>query len=323
MTPPPDVSAFHHYLSVICALVVISILPYQANAHSDAHIVVPSPGCIQTILDQDSAVVADDCLVELGSFPARNGTRHDGVPYPIADLKSDEYSMVIHYTGGGFPDAALRNWPLSIDLNFGGSGWFSYLLVMVETSTGNIASGFVRQAGDRCNDGYARWNRFSENGNGIYSRSATPFRLVNPLDQTNWRAVENAMLLDNRDEMSQREGMLALADPPLYRSWLPYHELENCASCCVGEIVVMQNIIGTSFEAGRDHTVLGVILNKNAVAQLATSGKVGDRCLAASLDKAADRSEPSGVNDETLFLYRDSWLKIRDELADNCPEFQP
>ena len=281
---------------------------------------VPSPDCIQTILNQDTAVPATDCLTELDTINARQGIGFDGVPYPIADTENDRYRMLIHYTAGNFPDAALANWPLSIELNTGGSGWFSYLLVLVESRDRAIAAGFVQPAGDRCNDGYARWDRFSENGNGIYRRAATPFRLINPLDETNWRAVENAMLFEGKDETAQREEMLALASPPLYQDWLPYRELDNCAACCIGEIVVMQNMIGTEIAPGRDYDVLGVVLNRQAVADLATSDKPGDRCLAAGLAAAADRADPNRSDDDGLFLFRESWLDIRNGLATNCDD---
>lgn len=71
---------------------------------------VLSPDCIQTILRQDTAVQAAD------------------------------YRMRIHYTGGDFLDAVMANWPLSIEMNYGGSGWFSYLLVLVETRDGLLAN---------------------------------------------------------------------------------------------------------------------------------------------------------------------------------------
>ena len=193
---------------------------------------VPSPDCIQTILNQDTAVRTSDCLAEATSFTTTAQTGWQGASYPMAKMTRDDYTMLIHYTGGSFPDAAMANWPLSIDLNYGGSGWFSYLLVLVETRNGSIASGFVQSAGDRCNDGYARWDRFSENGNGIYRRSATPFRLVNPLDETNWRNQSTALMFEGADDDARRQAMLQLADPPLYADWLPYKELENCATCC-------------------------------------------------------------------------------------------
>lgn len=87
----------------------------------------------------------------------------------------------------------------------------------------------MQSGGDRCNDGFARWDRFSKNGNGIYRRSATPFRLVNPLDETNWRDQSTALLFEGADDETKRQALLQMADPPLYEEWLPYEMLENCA----------------------------------------------------------------------------------------------
>ena len=281
---------------------------------------VPSPTCIQTILDQDIAVPAATCLADATTVADEGGTGFDGAPYPVAALETDRYHMRIHYTGGGFPDAVMANWPLSIDLNTGGSGWFSYLLVLVETQNGDIALGFVQPAGDRCNDGYARWERFSENGNGIYRRAATPFRLVNPLDETNWRAVENALMFDGKDESAQKAEMLSIANPPLHQDWLPYRELDNCAACCAGEIVMMQSMIGTEIDPGRDYGVLGVTVNRQVMDELQTSDKIGDRCLATAVQAAADRADPDRSTASALFFYRESWLEIRNGLTANCPD---
>ncbi|MGC6497880.1 MAG: hypothetical protein ACON4I_08230 [Candidatus Puniceispirillaceae bacterium] len=281
---------------------------------------VPSPDCIQTILREDKAVSAADCLADVASFSTTAQTDPRGVDYPLAEVQNDEYRMRIHYTGGNFPDAVTANWPLSIEINYGGSGWFSYLLVLVETRNGSIASGFVQSAGDRCNDRFARWDRFSENGNGVYRRSATPFRLVNPLDETDWRTMSNALLLQDADDDAKRQAMLQMADPPLYADWLPYQELDHCATCCVGEIVVMQSMIGTEIDPGRDYAVLGVVLYPDAIAALARSDKIGDRCFAAGLAAAQQRGAPEGGDGEMLFLYRQSWLEVRDGLLAGCPD---
>ena len=313
-----------HALAIVVALLLGGGHAGPAAAHDGHELLVPRPDCIQTILNADTGVPADDCLAGTATFDTRQGARQYGAPYPVAEVETERYRMIIHYTGGAFPDAALRHWPLSIELNYGGSGWFSYLLVLVETGSGIVGSGFVQPAGDRCNDGHAKWDRFSENGNGIYMRNATPFRLVNPLDETDWRAAANAMLFEGKDEEAQSAEMLATANPPLYSSWLPYRELENCATCCAGKIVVMQNMLGTEIDSGidggREYRVLGVVLDREAVAALATSEKVGDRCLAAGLDKAAAAAEPSWPDGRDLFIYRDRWLQIRDGLAAGCGE---
>ena len=66
--------------------------------------------------------------------------------------------------------------------------------------------------------------------------------------------------------------------------------------------------------------MLGVVLNRQAVADLATSDKPGDRCLAAGLAAAADRADPNRSDDDGLFLFRESWLDIRNGLATNCDD---
>ena len=86
----------------------------------------------------------------------------------------------------------------------------------------------------------------------------------------------------------------------------------------------MQNMLGTEIDTGidgeREYRVLGVVLDRDAVAALATSEKVGDRCLAAGLDKAAAAAEPSGPDGRDLLIYRDRWLQNRQSLAAGCGE---
>ena len=122
----------------ILVLTILATMPISSGvfASDDRSGQVPSPTCIQTILDQDKAVPAIDCLADAKTVADPKGIGFDGVPYPVAELETDRYRMMIHYTGGGFPDTAVANWPLSIDLNTGGSGWFSYLLVLVENAEG-------------------------------------------------------------------------------------------------------------------------------------------------------------------------------------------
>ena len=68
------------------------------------------------------------------------------------------------------------------------------------------------------------------------------------------------------------------------------------------------------------YAAVGVVLDREAVAALAMSEKVGDRCLAAGLDKSAAVAEPSRPDGQDLFIYRDRWLQIRDGLAAGCGE---
>ena len=71
----------------------------------------------------------------------------------------------------------------------------------------------------------------------------------------------------------------------------------------------MQNVLGTQIDngidGGRDYRVLGVVLDREAVAALATSKKIGDRCPAVWLGEAAAVVELSGPGGWDLFIYRD------------------
>ena len=128
------------------------------------------------------------------------------------------------------------------------------------------------------------------------------------------------MMFDGKDEAAQKAEMLSIANPPLHQGWLPYRELDNCAACCAGEIVMMQNMIGTEIDPGRDYGVLGVTVNRQVMADLETSDKIGDKCLATVVQAAADRADPDRSNASALFFYRESWLEIRDGLAAACSE---
>ena len=94
----------------------------------------------------------------------------------------------------------------------------------------------------------------------VSTGAVPPFRLVNPLDEMDWRNISNALLFQDADDDAKRQAMLQMAHPPLYADWLPYAELAHCATCCVGEILVMQSMIGTEIDPGRDNAVLDVVL---------------------------------------------------------------
>ena len=51
-----------HALAMIVALLLGGGLAGPAAAHDGHVLLVPTPGCIQTILNADTGVPADDCL---------------------------------------------------------------------------------------------------------------------------------------------------------------------------------------------------------------------------------------------------------------------
>lgn len=114
---------------------------------------------------------------------------------------------------------------LELMFNTGGSGHFGLLAMVEKDAQGNAYPVWWQWAGDRCNDGYPSFIGIEEEQL-FYSVAATPFRLLNPLDETDWRMQS---LLQ---ELGDDSGEL-----PTLAGWRPYDDLANCAVCCAGERV--------------------------------------------------------------------------------------
>ena len=71
-----------YLLSTFCMFLGLAGWPTLAASHGLGDMLVPSPDCIQTILNKDMAVQNDDCLTQIGASGSREGISNDGVPYP-------------------------------------------------------------------------------------------------------------------------------------------------------------------------------------------------------------------------------------------------
>ena len=60
-----------YVLSVICGFLAIARSPERAQSHDEVGQLLSSPGCIQTILNQDTRVDAPDCLIKAAALDAR------------------------------------------------------------------------------------------------------------------------------------------------------------------------------------------------------------------------------------------------------------
>ena len=63
---------------MIFALLLGNGIAGRVAAHDGHDLLVPSPDCIQTILNADAGVPADDCIVGTTTFDTREGTSHHG-----------------------------------------------------------------------------------------------------------------------------------------------------------------------------------------------------------------------------------------------------
>jgi len=116
---------------------------------------------------------------------------------------------------------------LELMFNTGGSGHFGLLAMVKKEANGEAFPLWWQWAGDRCNDGYPRFIGMADDQL-FYSIAATPFRLLNPLDDTDWR-MQSMLEMLNPDAAGNT--------PTTLGGWQPYDDIANCAACCAGERV--------------------------------------------------------------------------------------
>lgn len=112
---------------------------------------------------------------------------------------------------------------VTVTYNGGGTGHFGKLALLVEEANGDMFLVWFRGTGDRCNDGYPIIERIERDAL-IYSTAATPFRLLNPFDDANWRFKRIEGQIEKNDEMVSH----------LLGGWRPYDDIANSAASCAG-----------------------------------------------------------------------------------------
>ena len=135
----------------------------------------------------------------------------------------NSFSLFRQYDTGDGGELAL----LELMFNRGGSGHFGLLAMIKTEQNGDAFPLWWQWAGDRCNDGYPRFIGV-EDELLFYSVAATPFRLLNPLDETDWRMQSFLEALNPKE---------AETGPATLGNWEPYDDIANCAVCCAGERV--------------------------------------------------------------------------------------
>ncbi|GGB82030.1 hypothetical protein GCM10011352_04790 [Marinobacterium zhoushanense] len=231
----------------VLLLVGVSICQANAETHDvlanlrDAYV---HPLCLAPLLAYEREAVPEqlECdpalehqLIEVRRWDGADGTETSySADYP-RDEEDDWYAGFISYT-------VERRWTsldgvdiglLSITNNTGGTGHFSSLwLFKKQVGVAAIEPLLELTGGDRCNDGWLRLIDFRD-GVVTYGSAATPFRLLNPLDEYDWRYATfmNALAQMRRDEAPINDM------PEPFMGWKPYDDVANSATACSGEII--------------------------------------------------------------------------------------
>ncbi len=195
---------------------------------------------------------------------------------------------------------------LSHYYNDGGSGtFFSLVALSVEKHNGiTYGKGLMREvvgSGDRCNDGYVEFSDATDQK--IYwSHAATHFRLFNPLDTTDWRAVYRIQKL-------MPEAARELETPLTFLNWAVYGDLSNSANGCVGRIL-------KSFDhKTREYELVGVMVNTSDFIASSTSTDA-EACSIASVNEVS--TEPSQYSGEFIMFSNEQWQSVLEHTSKRC-----
>ena len=211
--------------------------------------------------------------------------------------------------------------------NFGGSGWFSNADVYgFNPFTSRFTTLNQIQGGDRCNDGI--FFGFSDWMSGVgllrgVSRYATPFRILHPLDDTDWRRVSlAAAVLDYKSSIDQNSSESDVTSMDRFHSekgilpeLRPYVDIDNSASSCFGLVHVSSQLNKSS--EGIDPQVLGITIfnDSPSSAMIEQRSKIGTCVLKYAVEQyRGSLVELKGLS----FVPIDKWTQIIDRGYQIC-----
>lgn len=139
---------------------------------------------------------------------------------------------------------------LEISDHGGGSGRFGRIEVFERRDDDRYRVLHRIDAGDRCNDGFVQYVSIDDDAI-VYRTAATAFRLLNPIDDTNWRMIN---LMNNIADSASRE----LDTPETLLGWQPYSDIAHCAICCQGAVVHRRDLNGGAGD------IVGVMIGEAA-----------------------------------------------------------
>jgi hypothetical protein len=186
--------------------------------------------------------------------------------------------------------------------NTGGSGQFSSLWVLEQLSyRPSFWPWLAIGGGDRCNDGQLRGMDLSVDRL-VYTQAATPFRLLNPTDQTNERFARLVRGLGGTDEVA----------PSTLMNWRAYDDIPNCAICCVGEVV---NEVDLNTGEAR---VTGLHVSPSRWAD----GFFDEDRLKDCSTEWVNGLAITNATEESAYVPLDAWLEMLEDLGTRCADLR-
>ena len=259
----------------------------------------------RTTQPSEDLFIHPQCLEFLGPWTKDNSDTFECSDYDLSIVKQNDNNVSasygdrqsIHYSypakiGSASTVQDFRL--LEVEIRSGGSGAFSSIVFLERDKINQNKYTILLRTpnGDRCNDGYKTVSEVSPRGF-VFKSAATPFRLMNPKGITDWR---NWLLSKAMMEAAGKE----LKRPPVLNDWLPYDDVTNSASACVGWIV-------RKYDYDVGFKIIGVELSEQI--EIGVDGASLDGCINGWLTTQA--------NEESYFKIAD-WMGRLRQLTKIC-----
>lgn len=278
-----------------------------------------NPFCIRDVLKSDERKINyAECLAQYQDtkYKERSLVNFDGETSNVStQIIFDGEDWFIDFADfyGEF-DSHNGLYYYEIVVNYGGTGNFSSIHVF-GLRDNELEHLSTIPAGDRCNDGRAEYIS-TDTQHITYSTAATPFRLLNYKDDTDWRHVYllNAFSRQGEEKKSLKELAQSanLYLPELFNGLEPYKDLDNCAICCVGNVI-------KSFNTNSNITLpVGITIDKHYITNKPNHNNYSG-CIYVWLTHENFKQYKS-YRENNKFIYLDylDWEQARKKFTQAC-----
>ena len=191
--------------------------------------------------------------------------------------------------------------------NTGGTGNFSRILGLPIEGDDY----FWTAPGDRCNDGFQTVLVYGEE-TFTYIRAATPYRLLNYWDNTDWRRISMGVrfgLLDEESGGTLEAALRKLNLPRPFNDYAPYEDVDNSAASCFGYVIETQYVDQTP--------EYGLLVPKIYRDGLWSNDLTINECLSRMAERTISKYGVASFHDDYLYVSASDWQNALDVI--DCP----
>ena len=291
------------YLSLAFSSIFLFPVPLHARDDGVTQLELVDPICV-SVLIRDGSDGYQECLKLTNNAvlveEATDGFGRD--QYVVTSATESEEGWKVYTT----TDELWKERVVEYVENTGGTGNFSRIVGLPLEGDDY----FWTAPGDRCNDGFQTVLVYGEESF-TYIRAATPYRLLNYWDDTDWRRISMGVrfgLLDEESGGTLEAALRKLNLPRPFNDYAPYEDVDNSAASCFGYVIQTEYV--------DRKPEYGLLMPKSYQDRLWSDDLAINECLSLMAERVVSRFGISSFHDDYLYLSGDDWQNALDAI--NC-----